>query len=86
MMSIHFGSEADVQKAQALSVELKQRIHDRVKSQPENLQYWYSLARMSVGEGDYALAVEAYQAIVVAEPDNAKMLSEIGRASCRERV
>ncbi|BFM16007.1 c-type cytochrome biogenesis protein CcmI [Maricurvus nonylphenolicus] len=80
LMSIHFGSEADVQKAQVLSQQLKQRIHERVKSQPDNLQYWYSLARMSVGEGDYALAVEAYQAILQAEPDNAKMLSELAQA------
>ncbi len=80
LMSMHVSSEMEMQEAQRLSQELRERLIERVESKPDNGQYWYSLARMSVGDGDYALAIKAYQNILRLEPGNPKILSEVAQA------
>ena len=68
--------DPDPARAKALIVEYQARLKD----EPDNLQYWFLLARTHMELGNFADAVRAYQELLSRDPDSSMVLSELAQA------
>ncbi|RYY04051.1 MAG: c-type cytochrome biogenesis protein CcmI [Gammaproteobacteria bacterium] len=68
--------DPDPARAKALITEYQARLKD----EPENLQYWFLLARTHMELGNFADAVRAYQELLSRDPDSSMVLSELAQA------
>lgn len=68
--------ESNPARAQALAAEYAARL----KTKPDNLQYWYLLARTQLELGAYREAVEAYQQLLNRDPQSPMVMSEMAQA------
>ncbi len=66
----------DPARTQAFIRELE----DRVEQEPDNLQYWFLLARNALEVADYAKAVTAYQRTLALDPGAAIVMAELAQA------
>ncbi|HTF86351.1 MAG TPA: c-type cytochrome biogenesis protein CcmI [Cellvibrio sp.] len=55
-------------------------LEDRVEQEPDNLQYWFLLARNALEVADYAKAVTAYQRTLALDPGAAIVMAELAQA------
>lgn len=62
--------------AQALIVEIQARL----KAKPDNLQYWFLLARTQMELANFAEAVKAYQQVLTRDPQSSMIMSELAQA------
>jgi len=70
----------DAEADKALRQQLQQRIARRLQSQPDNIYYLVTLARMQLEEGDFLQAGATYQQAVKLSPDDAELLAEYAQA------
>lgn len=63
-------------RAKALIVEYEARLKDK----PDNLQYWFLLARTLMELGDFAEAVKAYQQLLTLDAQSSMIMSELAQA------
>jgi cytochrome c-type biogenesis protein CcmH len=63
-------------RAQVLIVEYQTRLKD----QPDNLQYWFLLARTHMELGNYSEAVKAYQEVLTRDANSAMIMAELAQA------
>jgi len=73
---IRAGRNPDSARARALIVEYK----ERVKHNPDNVQYWFLLARAQMEVGDFAQAVPAYQQILQLDKKSPMIMAEAAQA------
>jgi len=66
----------DLSRANELITELE----NKLERQPENLQYWFLLARLSSEQNDYAKAVNAYQQIMKYDQSSSLVVAELAQA------
>lgn len=55
-------------------------IEERLKQEPDHLQYWFMLARNTIDVGDYAKAVTAYQRTLALDPNAPMVMGELAQA------
>lgn len=69
-------------KAQDLSKsrELQSRLEDRLKDRPENLHYWFLLARLASEQNDFAKAAIAYEEILKRDKTSGLIKAELAQA------
>ena len=63
-------------RAKALIVEYEARLKDK----PDNLQYWFLLARTHMELGDFGDAVKAYQQLLALDAQSSMIMSELAQA------
>lgn len=63
-------------RAKALIVEYKARLKDK----PDNLQYWFLLARTHMELGEFGEAVNAYQKLIALDSQSSMIMSELAQA------
>lgn len=68
--------EPDVQRARALATAMEARL----ASEPENVQYWFLLARTYMGLNDFSKAANAYQQVVSRDDKSGMVLAEAAQA------
>lgn len=70
------GRERDPELAQRLIEQLEAR----VERQPDNLQYWFMLARTAMEQGAYGRAADAYREVLRLDPESARVRAELAQA------
>lgn len=68
--------EPDPARAQALIAEYK----DRLKAKPDNVQYWFLLARSQMELANFAEAATAYQQVLERDPQSPMIMAELAQA------
>jgi len=76
LLDMQAGRNPDPARAQALIAEYK----ERVSAKPDNVQYWFLLARTHMEVGDYAQAIPAYQQILQRDPQSSMIMAELAQA------
>jgi len=64
------------ERAQALIAEYEARL----KAKPDNLQYWFLLARTYMEQRKFAEAVQTYQHILTLDPQSSMIMAELAQA------
>ncbi|WP_461482138.1 c-type cytochrome biogenesis protein CcmI [Porticoccus sp.] len=72
--------DLDAEADAALRQQLQQRIARRLQSQPDNIYYQVTLARLQLEQGDFLQASATYQQAVALSPDDAELLAEYAQA------
>lgn len=62
------------------SSKLIEQLENRLKTDTENLQYWFLLARLSSERNDFAKAASAYQEIVRRDQSSGLVMAELAQA------
>lgn len=70
------GRNPDSLRAQALIAEYKAR----VLAEPENVQYWFLLARTHMEVGEYAQAVPAFKRVLEQDDKSSMIMAELAQA------
>ena len=70
----------DTKPDPALARELIEKFQARLKAQPDNLQYWFLLARTQLEVGSYGDAVKSYQQLLTLDSKSAMIMSELAQA------
>lgn len=60
--------------------EMVRLIEARLAEEPEQLQYWFFLARMQMDLNDFDKAVNAYQQVLQRDPGSAMVMAELAQA------
>jgi len=63
-------------RAQALVAQYEARLKDL----PDNLQYWFLLARTQMELGNFAESTKAYQQVLIRDPESAMIMAELAQA------
>jgi cytochrome c-type biogenesis protein CcmH len=59
---------------------LGEQLEKRLERTPDNLQYWFLLARNAMEQGDFAKAVDAYRQVLVRDPSSSRVMGELAQA------
>lgn len=62
------------------SSELIEQLENRLKTDTENLQYWFLLARLSSERNDFAKAASSYQEIIKRDQSSGLVMAELAQA------
>ncbi|MET0356017.1 MAG: c-type cytochrome biogenesis protein CcmI [Cellvibrio sp.] len=68
--------DPDPSRARALVTEYQAQL----KNKPDNLQYWFLLARTQMELGSYGDAVKSYQEVLTRDPKSAMIMAELAQA------
>ena len=71
------GRASDPERARELARLIKERLTDN----PEQLQYWFFLARMQMEVNDFTSAVEAYQQVLARDQESPMVMAELAQAT-----
>lgn len=71
---------ANRQPDQERAHELAESLEKRLKSDPDNIQYWFLLARTYMGLNDFTKAANAYQQVVSRDQKSGMVLAEAAQA------
>jgi cytochrome c-type biogenesis protein CcmH len=68
--------EPNAKRAQQLISEYKARLQDK----PDNVQYWFLLARAQMEVGSFAEGAKAYQHVLSLDPQSSMIMAELAQA------
>lgn len=71
---------ANRQPDQERARELAESLEEKLESEPDNIQYWFLLARTYMGLNDFAKAANAYQQVVSRDQKSGMVLAEAAQA------
>ncbi|MEZ5529976.1 MAG: c-type cytochrome biogenesis protein CcmI [Porticoccaceae bacterium] len=80
LMEQRMQGDLDAEGDQQLRQQLVKRIDRRLQSQPDNLYYLVSLARLQLEDNDFLQASATYQKAVKLSPEDAELLAEYAQA------